>query len=117
MKLSIIAILSTLAAVSAFAPSSSTQRTTVAMNAEPVVYGVYDHGDPDPVLVRCWQQINKEWVEVDKRPCVTIPLKAERALLTPKPIKVLVGGRGSGKSEMAAAISAARVKDEGIKVG
>jgi len=93
------------------------RRRLVAMNAEPVVYGIYDHGDPDPVLVRCWQQINKEWVEVDKRPSVTIPLKAERALLIPKPIKILVGGRGSGKSELAAAVSAARVKDQGIKVG
>lgn len=37
MKISIVAILSTLAVASAFAPSSSTQRTTtVAMNAEPL---------------------------------------------------------------------------------
>ena len=36
MKISIVAILSTLAVASAFTPSTSTQRATVAMNAEPL---------------------------------------------------------------------------------
>ena len=72
---------------------------------------------PDKGLVRCWQDNGKEFVQVEEEPDVSIPLKLERALITPKPIKVIYGSRGSGKSENIASIMASKVKDYGRKVG
>lgn len=72
---------------------------------------------PDDGLIRCWQDIDGEYQQVDDTPDVKIPLVFERALIIPKPIKVLEGGRGSGKSETVAIIKAAQVKDYGYKVG
>jgi len=68
-------------------------------------------------LVRCWQDQDGEFVEVDMVPDVNIPEVAERALIIPKPIKILDGGRGSSKSETVSTIMSARVKDYGHKVG
>lgn len=68
-------------------------------------------------LVRCWQDQGGKFVEVEGSPDVSIPLKLERALITPKPIKVIYGSRGSGKSENIASIMSAKVKDYGRKVG
>jgi len=72
---------------------------------------------PDNGLVRCWQDQDGQFVEVNDEPDVSIPLKLERALITPKPIKVIYGSRGSGKSENVASIMSAKVKDYGRKVG
>jgi len=78
------------------------------------VYGVVC---PTNGLIRCWQDKGSGLIEVDEDPDVSIPLKMERALITPKPIKLIYGGRGSGKSENIAAIMSAKVKDYGRKVG
>ena len=78
------------------------------------VYGIVC---PKAGLVRCWQDQGGVLVEVDEEPDISIPLKLERALITRKPIKVIYGGRGSGKSEGVSGIMSAKVKDRGRKVG
>ena len=87
------------------------------------VYGIYGHEVDDSgnvrnvKLLRCWQWQDGEFKQVDAKPTARIPLKMERALITPKPLKLLVGGRGSGKSEGSAEVLAAGVKDHGHKLG
>ena len=67
------------------------------------VYGIYGHKGgvigAGPELLRCWQWQEGKWVKTDAAPTVRIPEKVERALLTPKAIKMLKGGRGLAKSD------------------
>ena len=88
------------------------RRDNQKRSKEKTVYGMVC---PENGLVRCWQEQNGEYVQVDKTPVVLVPIKMERAVIISKPIKILKGGRGSGKSESAAGIVSARVKDYGIK--
>lgn len=87
------------------------------------VYGVYGHevdeiGNVKNVkLLRCWRWQGGEWRKTKATPTAKIPLKMEPALLKPKALKILKGGRGSGKSEGAAEILAAGVKDHNYKLG
>lgn len=85
------------------------------------VYGIYGHKGgvigAGPELLRCWQWQEGKWVKTDATPTVRIPEKVERALLTPKAIKMLKGGRGSAKSESVSDILAAGVKDHNYKLG
>jgi phage terminase large subunit len=92
----------------------SKRRKALAASKEKTVYGIVcpDHG-----LLRCWQEHNGAYVEVDKEPTLSVPAKLEPAIIIPKPIKVIDGGRGSGKSENVSAILTARVKDYGRKLG
>lgn len=78
------------------------------------VYGMYC---PEIGLVRCWQEQDGEFKQVSKPPAVKLPLKIEPALIKPKPIKLIKGGRGSAKSESVAAILTSRVKDKESKLG
>ena len=84
------------------------------------VYGIYGHKGgvvgAGAELLRCWRWEGK-WVKTDDTPTVRIPEKVERALLTPKSIKMLKGGRGSAKSESVSDILAAGVKDHNYKLG
>ena len=92
----------------------SNRRKALAASKDKTVYGIVcpDHG-----LLRCWQEQGGVYVEVDKEPTLSVPAKLERAIIIPKPIKVIDGGRGSGKSENVSAILTARVKDYGRKLG
>ena len=82
--------------------------------AQKTVYGIRC---PQAGLIRCWQEQDGVYVQVDEAPHLEIPLKLEPAILRPKAIKVIDGGRGGGKSESVSAIMAARVKDYGLKLG
>ena len=83
---------------------------------EKTIYGMYEPTKEGPRLVRCWQEQNGEYVEVDGPPVVRLPVKLEPAVIKKKPVKVIKGGRGSAKSESVSKIVQARVKDYGIKV-
>lgn len=83
---------------------------------EKTVYGFYSPSKGGPKLVRCWQEQNGEYVQVNSPPFISLPLKLEPAVLIKKPIKVIKGGRGSGKSESVSKIAGARVKDYGLKI-
>ena len=80
---------------------------------EKTVYGMVC---PSKGLVRCWQEQNGIYVEVDKPPVVQVPIKLEPAIIKPKPIKLIDGGRGGGKSEGVASIMSARAKDYNHKI-
>jgi phage terminase large subunit len=58
-----------------------------------------------------------KWVEVNGQPDIEIPAKLEPVLTRPKRFIVVVGGRGSGKSQNIGAIEMARIFELGIKVG
>jgi phage terminase large subunit len=87
------------------------------------VYGIYDHKTDESgnvlwvKLIRCWVWDGGKFVPTDAKPTIKVALKLEPALLTPKPIKIIKGGRGSGKSEGASDILAAGVKDHSYKLG
>ncbi len=78
------------------------------------VYGIVNSKGE---TLRCWQDVNGKFKKVKTSPDILIHEKVEPALLIPKPIKLLDGGRGSMKSETVSSIMAARVKDYGHKVG
>ena len=80
------------------------------------VYGIYEPtGEFGGRLVRCLQEQEGKYVEVDTTPTVTLPIKLEPFLTIPKRFKILFGGRGSAKSQSIAAILAAQAKDYGDK--
>jgi phage terminase large subunit len=88
------------------------RRKKEKQSSENTVYGIVC---PDKGLLYCLQDQGGEYVKVDKDPVVNIPAKAERFVTIPKPIKVLKGGRGSGKSETIGSVVDAKVKDYGKK--
>ncbi len=60
------------------------------------VYGIYEPtGAFGGRLVRCPQEHDGRYVEVDTTPTVTLPIKLEPFLIIPKRFKILFGGRGS----------------------
>ena len=84
--------------------------------AEKTVYGFYrPTGEYGGELVKCLQEQNGEYVEVDLPPTVTLAAKLEPILTKRKRFKVLYGGRGSTKSIGVASIRAAQAKDYGYK--
>jgi len=81
------------------------------------VYGFFEPTDVyGGRLVRSWQDRGDGvYEQVDATPDVTLPLKLEPLLLTPKRFKVLYGGRSSAKSLSVGNIRAAHAKDYGFK--
>lgn len=81
------------------------------------VYGFYEpNGTYGGQLVGCVQEQDGVYVDVDcDDPDVQLPAKMEPLVVTPKRFKVLVGGRGSGKSIGVGSIRAAKAKDYGHK--
>lgn len=76
------------------------------------VYGIYSSkGD----LLRCIQENNGEYIEVNKKPTITVMEKLEPFITKKKRYKVAYGGRGSGKSETFGGIQLCQAKDYGIK--
>jgi len=71
---------------------------------------------PDKGLLRVIQSTGSGFVEVDKEPLFSVPVKLEPILLRPKRFIVIVGGRGSGKSQSLGAIESSRMNDEGVKL-
>lgn len=71
---------------------------------------------PDAGLLRVIEFNNGKFGTVDKEPLFSVPVKLEPILLRPKRFIVIVGGRGSGKSQSLGAIESARMNDEGIKL-
>jgi phage terminase large subunit len=81
------------------------------------VYGLYEpNGTYGGQLVACLQEQGGVYVEVASTdPDVRLPAAMEPLLTTSKRFKVLVGGRGSGKSIGVGSIRAAKAKDYGTK--
>lgn len=84
--------------------------------AQKTVYGIYrPNGTYGGELVRCLQEVNGEYVEVDLEPTVTLAEKVEPILTKRKRFKLLFGGRSSTKSQGVGSILAAQAKDYGHK--
>lgn len=82
--------------------------------AEPVVYGLFN---AEIGHVRSIKEIDGEWVDTLEPYIATLPEKLEPLLTRPKRFNVIIGGRGSSKSNSIATIEAERIKTYGIKVG
>jgi phage terminase large subunit len=85
------------------------------LNKLKTIYGIYEPSDNGPELLRCIQEVNGEYVEVDKPPTVTVPAKLERFVTTKKRFKIAFGGRSGAKSNTFGDIFAAQAKDYGNK--
>lgn len=70
---------------------------------------------PDKSVLRVIQD-NGDWEEVSGAPDVLIPQALEPVLTRPKRFIIVVGGRGSGKSQNIASIEAVRMHDYGVKI-
>lgn len=79
--------------------------------------GVYEPSAAGPRLVKTIKRDGDKWVETDEPHSASIPLAMLRALTSCKRFLVLIGGRGSGKSQGLAQISAIDMHDRGIKTG
>jgi len=89
-------------------------RARLKRSHDKTVYGVVS---PKKGLIRCWQEQEGDYTEVETEPTILIPEKLEPIVITPKPIKLIEGGRGGGKSETVSGVISCKVKDYGLKVG
>ena len=85
------------------------------VNKRKTVYGIYEPSEQGPKLIRCIQEKNGKYVEVNHPPTVTAPAKLEKFITTKKRFKVALGGRSGAKSNTFGDIFAARAKDYGHK--
>jgi phage terminase large subunit len=81
---------------------------------EKTVFGVVNKNGN---IVRKLKDVNGSYTVTFEDHHVEIPEKLEPILTRPKRFIIVIGGRGSGKSQGIAIIEAARMKDYGIKIG
>lgn len=81
---------------------------------EKTVFGIVNK---DGQIVRKLKDINGKFQVTFEDHQVEIPEKLEPILTRPKRFIIVLGGRGSGKSQGIAIIEAVRMKDYGIKIG
>jgi phage terminase large subunit len=84
-------------------------------NEQKTVYGIYRPSEKGPELIRCVQEQDGQYIEVNSHPTVTVPEKLEKVITTSKRFKVMFGGRSGAKSNTAGDILAAHSKDYGQK--
>lgn len=78
-------------------------------------FGLYEPSEGGPRLVRTIKQVKGEWIETDDQAKAKIPLVLEPVLTRPKRFIILIGGRGSGKSQSEGQIVVVDMHDQGIK--
>ena len=78
---------------------------------------VYGFFHPVDGHVKSLKQVDGNWQETGEPYTVTVPIKLEPMVTRPKRFIIVIGGRGSGKSQTIAAIEAERINTLGIKVG
>ena len=91
------------------------RRKAIARNSEKTVYGIYRPSEHGPELVKCLQEKDGKWIEVDKDPVVKVPEKMEPVLTKKKRFKILFGGRSGAKTNTVGDIFLGRAKDYGDK--
>jgi len=93
------------------------RRKQEKQNLEKTVYGIYRpvDGVVGGELVRCIQEKDGKYIEVDKEPHVSIAEKLEPFITKHKRFKIALGGRSGTKSEAFGSIFAANAKDYGEK--
>lgn len=84
--------------------------------AKKTVYGVYrPNGEYGGELVRCIQEVEGMYTEVDDDPTIKIPEKLESFVTKKKRFKIALGGRSGGKSFTFGEVFIAEAKDYGHK--
>lgn len=78
---------------------------------------IYAIIDKDKNHLRSITEVDGVFVDTDEPWHIQIPVTLEPVLTRPKRFIIVVGGRGSGKSQNIAAIEASRIRDYGIKLG
>ncbi len=88
--------------------------TTTAGKTASQVYGIFDAKDGH---IKSLKLVDGDWIETDEPFTVTVPAKLEPFVKSKKRFNIIIGGRGSGKSQTIAAIEAERIDSLGVKVG
>jgi len=78
-------------------------------------FGLYEPSENGPKLVKTIKHQNGKWIETDENPRASIPIKLEPVLTRPKRFIIIIGGRGSGKSQTVGQICVVDMHDRGIK--
>lgn len=86
-------------------------------SGESTPIGVYRPSDNGPGFVKAVKYQNGEWVDTDEPHKATIPEAMLPALTADSRFIVIIGGRGSGKSQGWAQVSGIKMADQGVKVG
>lgn len=86
-------------------------------SGESTPIGVYRPSDNGPEFVKAVKYQNGEWVDTDEPHKATIPEAMLPALTADSRFIVIIGGRGSGKSQGWAQVSGIKMADQGVKVG
>lgn len=89
---------------------------TASTDKEGTPFGLYVPSDDGPKLVKTIKKVKGEWVETTDKPKATLPLKMEPVLTRPKRFTIIIGGRGSGKSQSEGQIEVAEMHDYGVKI-
>tara|TARA_R110002050_G_scaffold124575_1_gene243758 strand:+ start:6338 stop:7966 length:1629 start_codon:yes stop_codon:yes gene_type:complete len=93
------------------------RREAVARNKRKTIFGIVC---PKKGLIRCYQKIKGVYKKINPAtnpPDMFVPAKMERFLTVAKRTKIVIGGRGSGKSHTGVDISLAWSKDDAAKFG
>lgn len=89
---------------------------TASGSKECTPYGLYQPSEHGPELVKTIKCVKGEWIETDEKPKASLPIKLEPVLTRPKRFIVIIGGRGSGKSQSEGQIEAVEMHDKGVKI-
>ncbi len=79
--------------------------------------GIYRHGEDGPVHVKTVKRVNGEWIDTDEPHRATLSEAMLPALVSRKRFVVIIGGRGSGKSQGEAEIVVIDMHDNAAKTG
>lgn len=92
------------------------RRKNEAKNHRKTIYGIINSKKE---IVKYYQQLNGnfEQIEWTGEPDIYIPEKIEKLLTVKKRFKIIIGGRGSGKSHTGGDLALSLAKDEGMKFG
>lgn len=83
--------------------------------SDSIVVGVFEPSGNGPIHVKSIERINNEWIDTDKPHTATLSKAMLPALLSNKRFVIIIGGRGSGKSQGEASIVVMDMHDAGIK--
>ena len=82
---------------------------------ESVVVGIFEPSNNGPKHVKSIERIDNAWTDTDKQYTATLSLAMLPALLSKKRFVIVIGGRGSGKSQGQACIVVVDMHDIGVK--
>ena len=88
---------------------------TMQESGDSIVIGVFEPSDNGPKHIKSIKRVNGEWIDTDEEYISTLSIAMLPALLSKKRFVVIIGGRGSGKSQGEASIVVIDMHDAGVK--